>query len=187
MATLGCPHGFWDHLWYFSGLHKLVGGHPRITAETLGVTPSPLSGPTLVGWPPLNHTLHFPSPSLVSLTLELRGVSLVSWLLHQVLGCTPKSHMTCICPASRTKKQVGGSDRDINSFMDGALTCLKQGPGVTLQCAADGRRDLAAGFAPGGEGKLLITGGIDTLPGKPAEEHRPLTISLMKNPGGVLI
>ena len=71
--------------------------------------------------------------------------------------------------------------------MDGALTCLKQGPGVTLQCAADGRRDLAAGFAPGGEGKLLITGGIDTLPGKPAEEHRPLTISLMKNPGGVLI
>ena len=94
--------------------------------------------------------------------------------------------MACICPASRNKKQAGGSDRDIDSFMDrGAYLSKARSQSNTpcVQLMAGGIRQ----HAPGAERKLLITGGIDRLLGKPAEEHRPLTTSLMNYAGGVLI
>lgn len=67
----------------------------------------------------------------------------------------------------------------------GGLTCLKQGPGVTLHCVwlKEGRtqgQDMAAIFIiGGGRRRLPATEGIDIrlalwLPGKPAEGHPPL-------------
>lgn len=188
MATLGLPHNFWDHPWDFSCSHKLVGGHPRITAETFGVTPPLLSGPTLVGWPPPDHTLNFLSPSLISLT------SLRSGEFPRSPGCSAKCWAAPQSPAwpvfaqlqGRRNKPEAATERDINSFMDRGAYLSKARSWSNIPCV-----QLMAGgiwqHGPGAERKLLITGGIDRLPGKPAEEHRPLTTSLMNYAGGVLI
>lgn len=61
---------------------------------------------------------NFPFLSLFPNVLGLTGVSLVSWLLGQLLGCTPQACKAYTCPDSRPKKQPRVSDRAINGLMD---------------------------------------------------------------------
>lgn len=89
------------------------------------------------------------------------------------LACQPYA-----CSALRLKKGPGVSDRDISAFMDGALTCLKQGPGATPPCVAVCGQDTVAIFALRERWRLPVIGKIDNrltpwLPGKPAEQHAP--------------
>lgn len=44
-------------------------------------------------------------------------------------GCTLQACTLCTRPASGPKKEPRVSDTDINGLIDGAFTCLKQGPG----------------------------------------------------------
>ena len=62
----------------------------------------------------------------------------------------------------------------------------------TPPCAAKGRQDMVAVFAPTGRGRLPVIGGIDVwsahwLPGKPAEEHAPHCPTDKLTGGDVLI
>ena len=89
-----------------TGPHTLVDSHPGIPPVTLGF-----------------HTLldglqNFPFPVLIYQRLGLTGVSLVSWLLGQLLGCTPKACKAYTCPDSRPKKEPRVSNRAINGLMD---------------------------------------------------------------------
>ena len=47
------------------------------------------------------------------------------------IGFHPIYKEDLCCPASRPKKESGISNRDISGFVDGTLSCLKQGPGAT--------------------------------------------------------
>ena len=54
--------------------------------------------------------------------------------------------MACICPASRTKKQAGGSDRERHQQFhgQGSLPVESKVLEQHSMCAADGGRDMAA-------------------------------------------
>ena len=66
-----------------------------------------------------------------------------------LLGCTPQAGKFCSCPASRPKKEPGGSDRDISGLSDrGSYT---KGPGTTPQ-------DMAAALATRGKEATIYRG-----------------------------
>ena len=79
---------------------------------------------------------------------------------YHLLGWTLQACKPCTCPASRPKKElVSATETSLASWM-GALTCLKQGPGVTLHhmwCTGV-RKYMVAGFILGGMGGLGTRG-----------------------------
>ena len=94
-----------------------------------------------------------------------------------LLGCTLQVYKPCACPASRLKKELRDSDRDINGLMDaGAYMSEARSWSDTPLCAADSGQDMAAVFVPGG--RLPVIGGTEVrlahkLPGKLPEGHTP--------------
>ena len=140
--------------------------HAGISPQLLG-SPLELLGPTCTwmatpGSPPATFrphmfvdappTSHPPSsfPDISALT----GVPSVSWLLRQLLGCTPRAYKPCTCPASRLKKGPRVGDRAINDLMDEGLTRLKRGPEATPHRVPQirGRTGLQASLPEGREG-----------------------------------
>lgn len=87
-------------------------------------------------------------------------------------------HPACICTASRLKKDLGVSARDISDLMDISdliYPSEARSWSDTPWSAADSNQDTAAGFTQG-EGKLPVIGETDfrwnwlhQLPGNPAE------------------
>ena len=72
-------------------------------------------------------------------------------MYYILLGCILQAYKACTCPVLRPKKEPRVSDRDINGFMDGGANMSEaKFWSNTPLCAADGRQDMAAGFAPGG-------------------------------------
>lgn len=73
----------------------------------------------------------------------------------QVLGCTPQAFKPSTCPASRLKKELRVSDRDINGVMDGgAYTSEARSWSNTPPSEADGGQDMVTVFAPGREAEV---------------------------------
>ena len=71
-----------------------------------------------------------------------------------ILDCTPQARKPCTRPASRRKKEPGGSDRDIGGLIDGGSYMTEarfwsDGP----PSAADSKQDTAAVF-PARGGRL---------------------------------
>lgn len=74
----------------------------------------------------------------------------------QLLGCTTQVYVAYTYPASRPKKELGVSNREISGLMDGeAYTYGARSWSDTPACAAEGRQDLAI-FSSGGKGEILI-------------------------------
>lgn len=68
---------------------------------------------------------------------------------YLLLGCTRGPQGFQLAPAQVRRKSLKSAERVISGVMDGALSCLKQGPGVMpLLCAADSGQDLVAVFTP---------------------------------------
>ena len=106
------------------------------------------------------HPATFHPPSCIPDILMLTGVSLASWLLPPIVKLDPAGYKSDVCPAlKQRKKLVSATETSLASWM-GALTRLKQGPGVTLHhmWCTGGRKHMVAGFILGGMGGLGTRG-----------------------------
>ena len=151
----GVPRNFQDHPWNFWA--------------------------TRVSGRPLQHSIPCPVfPDISALT----GASSVSWLLLQLMGCTPQAYKACTSPASRPKKEPGVSDRDINGLTDGgAYLSGARSWSDTPPCAANSEQDGSGLRSRVGREIASYRGTASRcahwLPGKPAE-GTPLTAPLIR-------
>ena len=132
-------------------------------------------------------TCNFPFPVLYFPTSRRSREFPRSLGCSALLRCTPQAYKACVCPALRPKKEPGVRNRDVSGLADGGADLSEaRSWSDTPACvvdggqdkAADGGQDMAASFSPPRKGRLpvrgeLTSGGLDQLPGKPAEGHAP--------------
>lgn len=113
--------------------------------------------PHASGRPPWHHPRSFLFPVLMSLfpgAWRSPGVSSVSRLAWQLLGCTPQARKPCSCPTSRLKKELRDSDPDINGFIGWeSHPSEARSWSDTRPCVAESKQDTAAIFATAGAGE----------------------------------
>ena len=75
------------------------------------------------------------------------------------MGCTLKAGKSCSCPASRPKKELRDSDRDISGLLNKGI--LDKGSCRDIPpCAADCGQDMAAVSREKGRANILLIGAL---------------------------